>query len=527
MTDIAELEKLSKTMTACGEPLGSRKRWEEDRHASIADSAVRMLRDDRSTSVPEKAKWFLDLWQDGNSAFAKKVKDGLLDADTKPPYADWGWESHFYDPDTKKNYRGKSDPTAMTQALRLFYSSAEKKGSSKDLYGAYELGLALHYLTDLSQPMHSSNFANLFAGGSPLDLRHRGFERYAEKNLDRFHALPRANRHPLGMDTAYFPEGVGGTIEIMARHAKKIFVEKVEKEAAKKVRVIPNAPDAFDNDWGSEADDALKLSIPYAEFITATFIFSWIRFDVDNLIRWCYRQILGRDPDDTGKRVYRRVITEELGTVRRIISELGSSEEFYGSRIRGNGGSEVRSRLFRAFLYLEHPENHPDLKALLDYKLPDPGISHAECARAVDRFVNGDEYRSRFGDHMIPCELPLPIGDGSGWNGNYLMSPGDALFADRSLMSRNKTYELHVNREGRLELYKDKTPVWNSPKAAGTGAYCIMQLDGNLALCDRDSKPVWSSRTEHTDGSYLTLQDDGNVVIYDPAGIAIWDTGKH
>jgi len=100
----------------------------------------------------------------GDDGFHDNLCQGLLDADFKSPWDDpyaFGlrpmYYSHFYDPDSGKNYDGETAPTALTRgrsqatwALDLHYA-ADQAGSG------YALGLALHYLTDLTQPMHAAN----------------------------------------------------------------------------------------------------------------------------------------------------------------------------------------------------------------------------------------------------------------------------------------------------------------------------------------------------------------------------------
>jgi hypothetical protein len=97
---------------------------------------------------------------------------GLYDADWYAQYNDngaWfpndplvhdvnGWKSHFYDPDTRKNFAGETKPTARTQAA-LYWGRARAAIDKGDLRaGCYDLGLALHYVTDVTQPMHAANF---------------------------------------------------------------------------------------------------------------------------------------------------------------------------------------------------------------------------------------------------------------------------------------------------------------------------------------------------------------------------------
>jgi hypothetical protein len=77
--------------------------------------------------------------------------------------------------------------------------------------------------------------------------------------------------------------------------------------------------------------------------------------------------------------------------------------------------------------------------------------------------------------------------------------------------------------------------IWSiESKFNRTGAYFIMQEDGNLVLYNDggQSQPPtpqssWSSGTDGHPGSFLRMQDDGNLVIYDPNGNAIWSTGTN
>ncbi len=70
------------------------------------------------------------------------------------------WKSHFFDPDTGRNYKGDRSPTAYTEALR-FLEQARRDMNADEAKGCYALGLSLHYMTDLTQPMHAANFTAL------------------------------------------------------------------------------------------------------------------------------------------------------------------------------------------------------------------------------------------------------------------------------------------------------------------------------------------------------------------------------
>lgn len=84
---------------------------------------------------------------------------------------------HFYDPNTKKNYAGETDNTALTNATN-HYDLAIQMAKNNDMPGAYEqIGRCLHYIQDVCEPHHSANITG-------LDLVHTEFERYAHENIE-------------------------------------------------------------------------------------------------------------------------------------------------------------------------------------------------------------------------------------------------------------------------------------------------------------------------------------------------------
>jgi len=102
-------------------------------------------------------------------------RQGLFDADYRHEFNDgdsdltpgaslaaiaWSgatWKSHFYDPDTQRNWKGETSPTALTQAL-AHHATARSLVARDKPRACYALGLSLHYLTDLTQPMHAAGF---------------------------------------------------------------------------------------------------------------------------------------------------------------------------------------------------------------------------------------------------------------------------------------------------------------------------------------------------------------------------------
>jgi phospholipase C len=91
------------------------------------------------------------------------------------------WAGHFYDPDSGLNYKGQKSPTAYDQAL-AHLANVRAQLAKNRATACYELGLSLHYFTDITQPMHASNYT---AKDWPLEL-HSDYESYGMTEQARF-----------------------------------------------------------------------------------------------------------------------------------------------------------------------------------------------------------------------------------------------------------------------------------------------------------------------------------------------------
>lgn len=176
-------------------------------HLWIVDRAADVL--GQHSEGTRARSWLLNTtckprWQQGlyDADYRAKYNGGLFDLTPTSSTAAIAlsgatWASHFYDPDTGKNYKGQTSPTAKTEAIA---HSTNAKGllGKGDLYnGCYELGLALHFFTDLTQPMHASNYT---ATNLPTSL-HSHIEEYA-LNLQTFGA-PTGWTAPSGTTSAF------------------------------------------------------------------------------------------------------------------------------------------------------------------------------------------------------------------------------------------------------------------------------------------------------------------------------------
>ena len=159
-------EMTSQTGMSPGTPYwasGSSTNEGKSTHLFIVNRAVAIL--GNHTSLPRASRAFARM---NDPACRTRWQLGLDDADHKLSYNNWyTWKSHFYDPSTGTNYLGGTSPVAYDEGLSHL-ATARSRLAANDMYkGCYELGLALHYATDLTQPMHAANYA---ATDWPLNL---------------------------------------------------------------------------------------------------------------------------------------------------------------------------------------------------------------------------------------------------------------------------------------------------------------------------------------------------------------------
>lgn len=197
--------------------------WNDLTHKKIVGNAIDSLR----LTQTEQTKQFFQIWDNYGDTFRTRVEDGLHDADYQFPWKGdhvWKgqtaaddistWHDHFYNPGPAPNlwlnYQGRAHPNgypgtnAATEGRRYFnlsvyegmrvhaYESANpgrKAPGEWYLRAAYYLGLSLHFLTDLTQPMHAANFTNGYGENGKFswiaipntnDKRHSLFEKYAD-----------------------------------------------------------------------------------------------------------------------------------------------------------------------------------------------------------------------------------------------------------------------------------------------------------------------------------------------------------
>lgn len=99
--------------------------------------------------------------------------------------------------------------------------------------------------------------------------------------------------------------------------------------------------------------------------------------------------------------------------------------------------------------------------------------------------------------------------------------PGQRLASGAALRSPNGAYQLAMQADGNLVIYRGRSVVWASMRLS-RGNRAVMQTDGNLVVYDARGNARWSSGTYGFPGASLALTNDGNLVVA-RKGRRLWD----
>lgn len=239
---------------------------------------------------------FLDTFW-ANQQFQEQVFQGLIDADDRSPWNEpvrLGkalYAYHFFDPKTWKTlmpiFAGYEKFNAVSEGQRYFYLAvhagrrivqlgAQAPANLYAMAGHY-FGLALHFLTDLTQPMHTAGFANV-VGLTPFepvwldDYRHQKFEDLADQGI-RDNMLQPGDVMRSHVEQAEAFANVGELFVRVARHGREVWDETLRKVATNKPRTADAWP--WDARHSAPVKDALqfapvqaaKLMVHYAKAV--------------------------------------------------------------------------------------------------------------------------------------------------------------------------------------------------------------------------------------------------------------------
>jgi len=260
---------------------GSDTLWDEYTHFRIVELAVHLLGNMQNPT--REATFVHSVWQAGN---AKAIREGLKGADEwddwKPTHPIWAmYYYHFFDPRSGHSFPRPPEwypHNARSKGAETFNGSVARYRNDADKRQAcIYLGLTLHYLTDLCQPMHAANFINMPLTG---DWRHAGYETYAEDYVANRNFFKQPGGYPALQrseieDTSPTPDQ---WLDGVAVQSVRTWTEVLEAEAAKKeiIRPGPHGPVVFYiNKWGAEADASLMRSLWLAPRNTARYLCMW------------------------------------------------------------------------------------------------------------------------------------------------------------------------------------------------------------------------------------------------------------
>lgn len=96
------------------------------------------------------------------------------------------------------------------------------------------------------------------------------------------------------------------------------------------------------------------------------------------------------------------------------------------------------------------------------------------------------------------------------------ISSGTTIHAGEYLRSPDWRYTLVMQEDGNLVVYYvDRyTPIWNSRTWNNSGAYAVLQNDGNFVVYNSAARPLWNTFTYTQGASVIKMQSDGNLVTY-------------
>ncbi|HEY2091577.1 MAG TPA: hypothetical protein VGJ81_06800 [Thermoanaerobaculia bacterium] len=262
--------------------------WDDKQHLRLLNGAIRAL--DRMPNDPEWAALFpiarrlvnlmnVVIHPEGEPSgpFYEAVKEGLRDADYKPEYTGtYGgvmiYYMHFYDAKTGQSFYPGFE-NARTECEKYFnqslFACPETANWEQRQQIGYRLGLALHYLTDVTQPMHAVNFTNyldyrpFFSPANLLEKRHSAFEGYADS--ERFNLNP--GKYTVAqLDPAHWGSygGAGVVLHNVSACSRNLYDNTG-------IRRLVDSKWPWDG-FGSEADPHIIRCLDHGIFHTAMFL---------------------------------------------------------------------------------------------------------------------------------------------------------------------------------------------------------------------------------------------------------------
>lgn len=243
----------------------------ESTHLWIARNAIQIMSRNQDKTVQGNELQFLN-----TPEYKELFERGLYDADYLDEFNDGGtgtigidglirggWKSHFYDPDTRKNYKGEEEPTALSQGDKYFNLAGEyfKKGGQKQAF--YYLGVATHYFTDATQPMHAANFTAVDMSALKF---HSAFENYVTTIQTQFEVKDDKGTYNL-VDSNDPKQWIHETAKLAKAEIMNITNDNIKTQYNKGNNAL----------WQREVMPAVQRGLEKAQRNTAGFIHLWFK----------------------------------------------------------------------------------------------------------------------------------------------------------------------------------------------------------------------------------------------------------
>jgi hypothetical protein len=265
--------------------------WEETSHSEAVNWGGDLL----VKGLSPEADLFQKFWT--NETFRQAVRDGVRDADRLDPWRGTGvgdlraFQNHFYNPQTENNFFSDGWH-ALCDGRRYFNLSVHEGRRLMRLWPeratpqlirdtGFLLGLSTHFIADLTQPMHTVNFANILGGPDFWypdlgDYRHRGFEQAGDRWITNQYKVHYAANPLKPQDVAVRNLGEAGHLLVQtARNHRPIFDSSLRTTAARK-QIVIGGRYHYINDWSpDEARPALEKSLLFTPKSIARWFALW------------------------------------------------------------------------------------------------------------------------------------------------------------------------------------------------------------------------------------------------------------
>ncbi|WP_242319054.1 phospholipase C [Bacillus cereus group sp. BfR-BA-01349] len=200
-----------------------------------------------------------------------ELEQGLYQADYKNPYFDnYTFSSHFYDPDTKETYIPLAKQANET-GVKYFKLAGEYYKQKRMADAFFHLGLSLHYLGDVLQPMHAANFTNLsFPQGF-----HSKYENFVDSIKDQYRVEDgKGYWNWKGHDPAEW-------MQAAAVYSKQDFTDIVNQDT-KEWFLKASFSQQYANQWREAVTPVTGKRLIEAQRITAGYIKLWLNTYVND-----------------------------------------------------------------------------------------------------------------------------------------------------------------------------------------------------------------------------------------------------